>query len=58
MDLIGFGLSQKAALDYSNGKPWVQQISDFIQQVRLVERYLARYLAGHQDMAHVCTASL
>ncbi|GAX81269.1 hypothetical protein CEUSTIGMA_g8701.t1 [Chlamydomonas eustigma] len=33
LDLIGFGLSEKALIDYSNGKPWIDEISSFIQEV-------------------------
>ncbi len=25
LDLIGFGLSEKASLNYSNGRPWISQ---------------------------------
>mmetsp|Transcript_28195 Transcript_28195/g.71897 ORF Transcript_28195/g.71897 Transcript_28195/m.71897 type:complete len:372 (-) Transcript_28195:235-1350(-) len=31
--LLGFGWSQKALVDYTNGRQWVAQISDFIEQV-------------------------
>lgn len=31
--LLGFGWSEKARVDYSNGKVWVEQISDFIKEV-------------------------
>lgn len=33
IDMLGFGWSTKAHVDYSNGKVWVQQISDFIKEV-------------------------
>eukprot|EP00955_Chlamydomonas_euryale_P109550 365942-Chlamydomonas_euryale.AAC.11 len=33
LDLVGFGLSEKASIEYSNGKPWVAQIAEFIQLV-------------------------
>lgn len=33
MCLLGFGWSEKALVDYSNGKVWVEQISTFIQEV-------------------------
>ncbi|KAG1657437.1 hypothetical protein FOA52_011717 [Chlamydomonas sp. UWO 241] len=33
IDMIGFGLSEKAAIDYSNGAPWVAQIQEFVERV-------------------------
>lgn len=33
MCLLGFGWSQKAQVDYGNGKQWIAQISDYISQV-------------------------
>ncbi|KAF5829848.1 Alpha/Beta hydrolase protein, partial [Dunaliella salina] len=31
--LLGFGWSEKAQVDYNNGKQWIPQIADFIEQV-------------------------
>ncbi len=33
MDLLGFGWSEKAVADYSNGRLWASQITDFLTQV-------------------------
>jgi pimeloyl-ACP methyl ester carboxylesterase len=33
LDLLGFGWSEKALVDYSSGGLWGQQIDDFVQQV-------------------------
>ncbi|MEW5306452.1 MAG: hypothetical protein WDW36_008915 [Sanguina aurantia] len=33
VDLLGFGFSEKALVDYTNGEVWVQQLSAFIDQV-------------------------
>ncbi|GFH07571.1 AB hydrolase-1 domain-containing protein [Haematococcus lacustris] len=33
MCLLGFGWSQKALVDYTNGKQWIRQISSFIEEV-------------------------
>jgi pimeloyl-ACP methyl ester carboxylesterase len=33
MDLLGFGWSEKALVEYSSGKLWGQQIGDFIREV-------------------------
>jgi pimeloyl-ACP methyl ester carboxylesterase len=33
LDLLGFGWSEKALVEYSSGGLWGQQIGDFIQQV-------------------------
>eukprot|EP00967_Tisochrysis_lutea_P015612 scaffold17601_cov17-Tisochrysis_lutea.AAC.1 len=30
--LLGFGWSEKAQVDYNNGKQWIPQIADFIEQ--------------------------
>ncbi len=30
--LLGFGWSEKALVDYTNGNQWISQISDFVEE--------------------------
>lgn len=54
IDLLGFGLSEKASVDYSNGEPWVAQIKAFSEQV--VGRPL-HAIAGNSLGAYACLAA-
>ena len=54
LDLLGFGLSEKASVDYSNGEPWVGQIKAFTEQV--VGQPL-HAIAGNSLGAYACLAT-
>jgi pimeloyl-ACP methyl ester carboxylesterase len=54
IDLLGFGLSEKAAVDYTNGSPWVSQIQAFKDEV-VGRPFLA--IAGNSLGAYACLAA-
>lgn len=53
IDLLGFGLSEKASVDYTNGEPWISQIKAFSDQV-VGRPFLA--IAGNSLGAYACLA--
>lgn len=55
--LLGFGWSEKALVDYSNGRVWVDQISSFITEVvggQPVVLAGNRYAAGCRRLSERC----